>query len=117
MQADQGKGPGFFTRVWRSIIRGPVIPRDDGDRKWIVFNTLILHFRPLRVPVRTIRYTHTFGLGGMSLVLFLLLAATGSSAWCGTAPGRRLRRNVWAASTPSTWCTGCASRRSMAAAS
>ncbi|UCF21469.1 MAG: cytochrome b N-terminal domain-containing protein [Gemmatimonadota bacterium] len=68
---------GFLTRVWRSIVRGPVVPRDDRDRKWIVVNNLILHLRPLQLPAKTLRYTHTFGLGGMSLVLFLLLAATG----------------------------------------
>jgi quinol-cytochrome oxidoreductase complex cytochrome b subunit len=40
-------------------------------------NSLILHLRPMRVPARAIRFTHTFGLGGMALVLVLLLAFTG----------------------------------------
>jgi len=39
--------------------------------------SLILHARPVRVPAKALRYTHTFGLGGMSLVLFLLLISTG----------------------------------------
>ena len=43
----------------------------------MVFNHLLLHFRPTRLQEPTLRYTHTFGLGGMSLVLVLLLAATG----------------------------------------
>jgi quinol-cytochrome oxidoreductase complex cytochrome b subunit len=43
----------------------------------VTFNTFLLHFRPVRVPVQTIRYTHTFGLGGMSLILVLLLVVTG----------------------------------------
>jgi quinol-cytochrome oxidoreductase complex cytochrome b subunit len=64
-------------RIWRSIFRGPVRPRDDGERRRIVASHFVLHFRPVRVPEKTIRYTHTFGLGGMSFVLFLLLAATG----------------------------------------
>ena len=38
---------------------------------------LVLHLRPLRVPERNLRFAHTFGLGGMSLVLLFLLAATG----------------------------------------
>jgi len=67
----------LVARVWRSIFRGPVLPASDRDRKWIVFNTLLLHLRPIRVPASTIRYTHTFGLGGMSLVLVLLLMGTG----------------------------------------
>ncbi len=68
---------GLPGRIWRSVFRGPLRPRDDTDRKKIVFNHLVLHFRPIRVPEKTIRYTHTFGLGGMSAVLFVLLAATG----------------------------------------
>ncbi|MHC4816609.1 MAG: cytochrome b N-terminal domain-containing protein [Planctomycetota bacterium] len=65
------------ARVWRSIFRGPVLPRTDQERKWVVFNTLVLHLRPIRVPASTLKFTHTFGLGGSCLVLFLLLAATG----------------------------------------
>jgi quinol-cytochrome oxidoreductase complex cytochrome b subunit len=71
------KSPGLATRIWRSIARGPIYPRDDRDRKWLVVNNLILHLRPLRLPRKSLAYTHTFGLGGMSLVLFVLLAATG----------------------------------------
>ena len=65
------------SRFWRSVFRGPVRPRDDTDRKRIVLSHLVLHNRPIRVPEATIRYTHTFGLGGSSAVLFSLLAATG----------------------------------------
>jgi quinol-cytochrome oxidoreductase complex cytochrome b subunit len=68
----------LIARVWRSIFPGPVLPASDRDRKWIVFNTLLLHLRPIRVPANTIRYTHTFGLGGMSLLLVLLLMGTGA---------------------------------------
>jgi quinol-cytochrome oxidoreductase complex cytochrome b subunit len=38
---------------------------------------LVLHLHPKMVPERTLRFTHTFGLGGMSLVLVLLLVGTG----------------------------------------
>ncbi|MGD2154144.1 MAG: cytochrome b N-terminal domain-containing protein [Gemmatimonadales bacterium] len=77
--ADDGNGDrlAFARLFWRSVFRGPVYPRDDRERKWVVLNNLILHFRPVRLPASSLRYTHTFGLGGMSLVLFLLLAATG----------------------------------------
>lgn len=40
-------------------------------------NSLILHLRPVSLPARAIRFTHTFGLGGMALVLVLLLMFTG----------------------------------------
>jgi quinol-cytochrome oxidoreductase complex cytochrome b subunit len=54
-----------------------VVPTTDRERRWVVFNTLVLHFRPTQLPARTLPWTHTFGLGGMSLVLVLLLFATG----------------------------------------
>lgn len=40
-------------------------------------DSLLLHTRPELVSARAIRFTHTFGLGGMALVLFLMLVATG----------------------------------------
>ncbi len=39
--------------------------------------SLILHLRPAMVHVRAARFSHTFGLGGMALVLILMLAFTG----------------------------------------
>jgi quinol-cytochrome oxidoreductase complex cytochrome b subunit len=73
---DQGRS--LAARIWSSVFRGPVVPGSDRDRKWIVFNTLVLHLRPIRVPASTIRYSHTFGLGGMSLTLVALLMGTGA---------------------------------------
>ncbi|MFN7986702.1 MAG: cytochrome b N-terminal domain-containing protein [Thermoanaerobaculia bacterium] len=55
-----------------------MIPRTDGERARTVVETFVLHLRPVRVPEGAIRWTHTFGLGGMSLVLLLLLVVTGS---------------------------------------
>jgi len=43
----------------------------------LIANSLILHIRPAHVPAKALRYTHTFGLGGMALVLFLVLISTG----------------------------------------
>jgi quinol-cytochrome oxidoreductase complex cytochrome b subunit len=68
---------GLVSRIWRSLVRRPLPPRDDRQRKRIIIETLILHFRPVWVPAKAIRYAHTFGLGGMSLISFGLLAATG----------------------------------------
>ncbi|MGW8265518.1 MAG: cytochrome b N-terminal domain-containing protein [Longimicrobiales bacterium] len=63
-----------------------MIPRDDRERKWVTFNTFVLHFRPVRVPEKTLRYTHTFGLGGMSLMLMLVLVGTGLLLMFGYEP-------------------------------
>lgn len=67
----------ILRRIWRSFAIAPLVPEDDRERRRIVLNTLILHLHPPTVPAATIRYTHTWGLGGMGLVLFLLLASTG----------------------------------------
>ena len=51
-----------------------------------VIETFVLHLRPVRVPKATIRFTHTFGLGGMALVLLGTLALTGSLLMLGYTP-------------------------------
>jgi quinol-cytochrome oxidoreductase complex cytochrome b subunit len=58
----------------------------DGDRARTVVSTFVLHLRPVRVPKAAIRFTHTFGLGGMSLVLLGTLAVTGSLLMLGYTP-------------------------------
>lgn len=68
---------GLLRSIWGSIFRGPIYPRNNRERKWVVLNNLILHFRPTSLPVKTLKYTHTYGLGGMSLVLVTVLFATG----------------------------------------
>jgi len=45
----------------------------DAERARTVVGTFVLHLRPVRVPEATIRFTHTFGLGGMSPVGTLLV--------------------------------------------
>jgi quinol-cytochrome oxidoreductase complex cytochrome b subunit len=67
----------LFQRIRYSIFPGikrPVKNRGDYRR---FFNSLILHFRPRTVPERTLRFTLTWGLGGMAVVLILLLFGTG----------------------------------------
>ena len=73
----QPRDDGVLRRMWHSVFRGPIVPRTDRERRWVVFNTLVLHLRPTQLPLATMRFSHTFGLGGMSLVLVLLLFATG----------------------------------------
>jgi quinol-cytochrome oxidoreductase complex cytochrome b subunit len=50
---------------------------DQPQRRFNLFGTLALHFRPRRVPERTLRYTLTWGLGGMAAVLVMLQLFTG----------------------------------------
>jgi quinol-cytochrome oxidoreductase complex cytochrome b subunit len=76
---EAGAGPpGLLQRVAESaVLKGPLVPRNDRERALVTVHTLLLHLRPVRLPRRTLRFTHTFGLGGSSLVLILILAASG----------------------------------------
>ena len=49
----------------------------DNKRYRRYLNTFVLHFRPRNVPERTLRFTLTWGLGGMAFVLVTLLIGTG----------------------------------------
>ncbi len=69
--------PGLVGRIVQSVFPRPIVPRSDADRRRTVLEFLVLHMRPVRLPESSLRYTHTWGLGGMSLVLLGLLAATG----------------------------------------
>ena len=69
--------PGFFHRIFRSIFPDPLIPKSDQERKRYLLKNLILHFRPATVPENTLKFSLTWGLGGMSAVLILLQLGTG----------------------------------------
>lgn len=71
-------------RGWLARLLSP--PETDAERARTVVGTFVLHLRPVRVPEATIRFTHTFGLGGASLVLLSILALTGSLLMLGYTP-------------------------------
>ncbi|MBK6326030.1 MAG: cytochrome b N-terminal domain-containing protein [Chloroflexi bacterium] len=50
---------------------------DDRSRMRAVANNLILHLHPTKVPAPALRWTYTWGLGGLSATLALLLIITG----------------------------------------
>ena len=64
------------TRVFRSIYREgyPNTPR---RRVAVVLNSLALHLHPVRIPRRATRITYTWGLGGLSVYMFVILTITG----------------------------------------
>ena len=69
--------PIVFQQIRRSIFAVST-PRQPGSRhRWSILQTLGLHFRPARVPLKTLRFTLTWGLGGMAATLILLQFATG----------------------------------------
>jgi quinol-cytochrome oxidoreductase complex cytochrome b subunit len=67
----------LFQRIRYSIFPGTLQRPEYRERYRSFFNSLILHFRPHSVRERTLRFTLTWGLGGMAVVLICLLFATG----------------------------------------
>ena len=71
------ENPTLLQRVWRSIFPDPLIPHSDRERKRFLLKNLALHFRPLTVPEKTLKFSLTWGLGGMAAVLILLQFGSG----------------------------------------
>ncbi|MGD9351026.1 MAG: cytochrome b N-terminal domain-containing protein, partial [Desulfobacterales bacterium] len=67
----------LFQRIRYSIFPGTLQRPAYRERYRNFFNSLILHFRPRNVQQRTLRFTLTWGLGGMAVVLVGMLFATG----------------------------------------
>ena len=67
----------LFQRIRYSIFPGTLQRPAYRERYRKLFNSLILHFRPRSVQPRTLRFTLTWGLGGMAVVLVFMLFATG----------------------------------------
>ena len=68
--------PKFFERVWGALAPAP-LPSDDRGRMRMVVDNLVLHLHPAKVPVSTLRWTYTWGLGGLSALLSMVLVVTG----------------------------------------
>jgi quinol-cytochrome oxidoreductase complex cytochrome b subunit len=66
----------FETALWRSIFRHPVdnTPR---NRSLAVLSNVFLHLHPAKLNRDAVRYTFTWGMGGITLYLFVLLTFTG----------------------------------------
>ncbi|HMA38121.1 MAG TPA: cytochrome b N-terminal domain-containing protein [Chloroflexia bacterium] len=66
--------------VWRDVI-GSIVrngwPSSVRGRSLAIMNSVFLHLHPIRTRPDAIRMTYTFGLGGISFFLFLLLTLTG----------------------------------------
>lgn len=79
------------------------MPVDDRGRMRMVVDSLVLHIHPTKVPVSTLRWTYTWGLGGLSAVLMMVLGMTGVILLNNYTPAApqayldilELRSNVW----------------------
>lgn len=69
--------PPVLPRVLKSIQRDPLPPSDDRGRMRVVMNSLILHIHPAKVSKPALKFSYTFGLGGLLILLLAILAVTG----------------------------------------
>lgn len=66
----------LYTRIRRAL-RPTALPHDDRGRMRMVVDNLALHLHPVKVPERTLSWTYTWGLGGLSALLIVVLGTTG----------------------------------------
>jgi len=66
----------LLERMRERLVPEPM-PEDDRGRMRRVLDSLILHLHPAKVPVSTLKWTYTWGLGGLSAVLMMILGLTG----------------------------------------
>src|SRR5438045_2110127 len=67
-------------RTWEDISRSIVRngwPTSVRGRSLAVMNSVFLHLHPIRTRPDAIKMTYTFGLGGISFFLFIILTITG----------------------------------------
>jgi len=64
------------SAVYRSIVRHGVTDTNL-NRSLIIFENVFLHVHPVKVRERTLRFTHTYWLGGITTACALVLTMTG----------------------------------------
>lgn len=64
-------------RVVDSISRDDLPLTDDRSRLKYVMNNLVLHIHPSKVNKASLKFTYTWGLGGLSILLLMVLVGTG----------------------------------------
>jgi len=65
------------SQLWRSMFRHG-LPVSNRTRAEAVFYNFFLHIHPTKVRKRSLKYTYTWGLGGLSAGLFFVLVFTGA---------------------------------------
>lgn len=67
----------YKSRAWRSVFRHG-LPVSNRARAESVFYNFALHVHPVKVRKRSLKYTYTWGLGGLAVGLFFILTITGA---------------------------------------
>lgn len=67
----------LLGRIRQSIFRDRMIGDTDRERMRRITRDFILHLHPRTVPAASLRFNHTFGLGGLSVLLLVIMVVTG----------------------------------------
>jgi len=67
----------FIKRFKDSIYNGSINPDDEQERLGVIFRSLILHLHPPTINSKVLKFKHTFGLGGMAIILISMQFFTG----------------------------------------
>src|SRR3989338_106276 len=65
------------SQVWRSVFRGGVWKDTPRDSAAHIIGNVWLHLHPVRVRPRALSWTFSWGLGGISFALFIILTISG----------------------------------------
>src|SRR3979409_461117 len=65
------------TQVWKSIFRVSHERSDPRNRSLAVLSNVFLHLHPAKVNRDAVRYQYTWGMGGITFYLFIVLTFTG----------------------------------------
>lgn len=76
-QAETPPSNSFRQRIRQSLFPRPINPESDRERKLMVLDSLILHLHPTSIPERTLKFSLTWGLGGLAALLMTVLIGSG----------------------------------------
>src|SRR4051794_7968456 len=65
------------TQLWKSIFRVSHDRRDPRNRSLAILSNVFLHLHPAKVNRDAVRYQYTWGMGGITFYLFIVLTFTG----------------------------------------
>jgi quinol-cytochrome oxidoreductase complex cytochrome b subunit len=68
--------PSIFERM-RNRLAPEGVPTDDRRRMRMVMDSLVLHMHPAKVEISSMKWTYTWGLGGLAALLMTILGLTG----------------------------------------
>jgi len=65
------------SQLWRSVFRGGLWKDTPRDRAGHIIGNVWLHLHPVKVRPRALKWAYSWGMGGISFALYLLLTITG----------------------------------------